>query len=134
MRWFDNSSMATEQEHLRQAEHNEQFLTTFDLPITPYLDWAATVIFYAALHYIRALAARHHFRSISTYGEMDKLFDRLALFRRNAWVYEDYRQLKDDSRAARYDMRMFSPQEVVELRDEELHRIREFVRGQLATA
>ncbi|MCZ6479114.1 MAG: hypothetical protein O6929_01720 [candidate division NC10 bacterium] len=124
--------MATEREHLRQAEHNEDFVGTFDLTRTPYLDWAATVIFYAALHYIRALAARHRIRNISRYAEMDNLFDRLMVFRRNPGVYEDYRQLKDDSRAARYDMRRFSPEEVMGLRDEELRRINQFVRTQLA--
>jgi len=124
--------MATEREHLHQAQHNEQFLATFYLPTTSYLDWAVTVIFYAALHYIRALAARHLFTNISRYGELDKLFNRLPLFRNNSWVYIDYRQLKDDSRAARYDMRAFSSQEVTALRDEELTRIRQFVLAQLA--
>ena len=124
--------MATEREHLRQAEHNEDFVGTFDLTRTPYLDWAVTVIFYAALHYIRALAARYHFRNISRYGELDRVFERFVVFRRNPGVYEDYRQLKDDSRAARYDMRRFSPEEVIALRDEELRRINQFVRTQLA--
>ena len=82
--------MATEQAHLRQAQHNEQFLTTFDPAITPYLDWAVTVIFYAALHYIRT-----------------------------------------NSRAARYDMGVFSSQDVAGLRDEELLRIRQFVLAHL---
>ena len=123
--------MATEQAHLRQAQHNEQFLTTFDPAITPYLDWAVTVIFYAALHYIRALAARHQFMNISRYGELDRVFERLPVFRHNRAVYVDYRQLKDDSRAARYDMGVFSSQEVAGLRDEELLRIRQFVLAHL---
>lgn len=119
--------MATEPEHLQQAQHNEQFLTTFELATTPYLDWAVSVIFYAALHYIRALAARHHLTNISTYGDMDQAFARLTVFRKNPAIYPDYRQLKDDSRAARYDMARFTPREVVDLRDQELHRIRGFV-------
>lgn len=123
--------MATEQAHLQQAVHNEQFLATFDLVITPYLDWAVTVIFYAALHYIRAVAARYLFSNISTYGELDRMFERLQILRQNSGIYVDYRQLKDDSRVARYDMRKFSPQEVRDLRDEELSRIRQFVLSQL---
>jgi hypothetical protein len=95
------------------------------------LDWAVTVIFYAALHYIRALAARHHFTNISSYGDIDRLFERLRVFRMNPAIYIDYRQLKDDSRAARYDLRGFVPDEVEDLRVEELRRIREFVLGSL---
>lgn len=123
--------MATERAHLGQGAHNDQFLTTFDLATTPYLDWAVTVIFYAALHYIRALAARYLFANISTYGELDRIFERLDVFRRYPDIYGDYRQLKDDSRAARYDMRKFSSPEVGGLRDEELRRIREFVLARL---
>lgn len=123
--------MATELAHLRQAQHNEQFLATFDLAITPYLDWAVTVIFYAALHYIRALAAKHQFMNISRYGDLDRVFERVPVFRRNPELYVDYRQLKDDSRATRYDMRAFSFEEVGDLRDEELYRIRQFVLAQL---
>lgn len=123
--------MATKEAHLQQAEHNERFLGTFDISISPHLDWAITVIFYAALHYIRALAAKHLFTNISRYGDLDRVFDRVSIFKRNGWIYADYRQLKDDSRAARYDMVKFSPREVEEFRDEELRRIREFVRANL---
>lgn len=123
--------MATEQAHLRQAQHNEIFLGEFDLGNTPYLDWAVTVLFYAALHYIRALAARHHFTNISNYADLDRVFERVPVFRRSPELYVDYRQLKDDSRAARYDVRQFLPQEVTELRDDELRRIRVFVLAQL---
>jgi hypothetical protein len=123
--------MATEEIHLRQAKHNEQFLDTFDLSTTPYLDWVVTVIFYAALHYIRALAARHHFGNVSSHADMDRIFSRVPVFRRQPDVYVDYRQLKDDSRAARYDARQFSPREVVELQDEEFQRIRVFVVARL---
>lgn len=93
-----------------------------------------TIIFYAALHYIRALAARHQFTNISSYADMDRVFEQVPVFRRNREIYVDYRQLKDDSRAARYDCRRFAPPEVADLRDEELARIRDFVRVQLAGA
>ena len=42
-------------------------------------------------------------------------------------MYEDYRQLKDDSRAARYDMWKPTIADVVDYRDGELRRLREFV-------
>ena len=123
--------MGTQEQHLGQARHNEGFLGTFDIDSTPYLDWAVTAIFYAALHYIRALGARSLFTNISSYADMDRVFSWLEVFRRNSGIYGDYRQLKDDSRAARYDMVCLSPPDVRELRDEELRRIREFVLANL---
>jgi len=65
--------------------------------------------------------------NIARYGDMDKAFDRLALMKRNSGIYDDYRQLKDDSRDARYNMSRPSPAKVVDFRDSELGRIREFV-------
>jgi hypothetical protein len=95
--------------------------------LTPYLDWAVTVIFYATLHYLRALFARHHVTNIARYGDMDKAFERLAVVRNEAGIYNDYRQLKDDSRDARYNMWRPTLVEVVDFRDGELDRIRSFV-------
>ncbi len=45
--------MATAEEHRRQAIHNETFLATIDVELYP--DWAATVIFYAAVHRVQTL-------------------------------------------------------------------------------
>ncbi len=118
--------MATKDEHLRKAEHNERFVAQFEIGSTPFLDWVITGIFYAALHYIRALAAQSSI-AISSYAEMDKLFDRHGLLKRNRDVFYDYRQLKDDSRAARYDVKQFKANEVRGLLEEEFQRIRAFV-------
>jgi hypothetical protein len=119
--------VATVREHIAQARHNEAFLGTLDLRSSPYLDWAITVIFYAALHYLRAIFARNLITNIARYGDMDKAFERLAVMKRNPGIYDDYRQLKDDSREARYNMWRPGPAEVIEFRDGELSRIREFV-------
>ena len=123
--------MPTQDQHLNKAQHNERFFASFDIDITPYLDWVITGIFYAGLHYIRALAAKHRLTNISSYGEMDKLFSRLSVFRNNPSIYSDYRQLKDDSRAARYEMDRLSSRDVVELRDVEFNRIKSFVLSNL---
>jgi hypothetical protein len=119
--------MASVAEHLEQARHNEAFLGSLDLQSTPYLDWAVTIIFYAALHYLRALFADNLITNISRYGDMDKAFDRLALLKKNPTVYNDYRQLKDDSRDTRYNMWRPASADVVDFRDGELRRIRDFV-------
>ena len=125
--------MASVAAHRAQAQHNEAFLGSLDLRTTPYLDWAVTIIFYAALHYLRALFAHNLITNIARYGDMDKAFDRLALLKRNPNVYNDYRQLKDDSRDARYNMWRPTTADVHEFRDGELRRIRDFVLAHVST-
>lgn len=119
--------MPSTKQHLAKARHNEAFLATFDLADPKYLDWAVTAIFYAAHHYLRALMSKNNYTNISRYGDMDRAFERLAILKRNPQIHEAYRQLKDDSRAARYDMWECRPPDVVDLRDEELKTIRDFV-------
>lgn len=123
--------MPTKEEHLRQAQHNEAFLGTFDLATTRFLDWAVTAAFYTALHYLRSLMSRYYYTTVSSYGDMDKAFDRIAILKRDPGIYDDYRTLKDDSWAARYNMWRPSPADVVDLRDNEMQRVKAFVLGNL---
>jgi len=71
--------------------------------------------------------AKFNYMNVASYGDMDKAFDRIALLKRNAHVYDDYRSLKDDSWAARYNMWRSTLAEVVDSRDNEFARIRAFV-------
>ena len=48
--------MATESDHLKQADHNQRFLGEIDSNKFP--DWAATVAFYTAVHLAQALLKR----------------------------------------------------------------------------
>jgi hypothetical protein len=118
--------VATQQQHLEKAYHNESFFNYFDLDTTPFLDWVITGIFYSALHYIRAIASNYKFENISSYGDIDKLFNVLSIFKQTPSIYYDYRQLKDDSRTARYEMTNFTKEEVQDLRDQEFARIKSF--------
>ena len=117
--------MRTKQ-HLDKAQHNEDFFNHFDLDTTPYLDWIITGIFYSALHYIRAVASKHNFENIASYGDLDNLFNRLSILKRSPPIYQDYRQLKDDSREARYEVIKLNKNDVQELRDQEFTRIKTF--------
>jgi len=118
--------VATKQQHLKKAQNNERFFNHFDLDKTPFLDWVVTGIFYSALHYIRAIASMHNFENIASYGEIDNLFNRLSILKLNPTIYDDYRQLKDDSRDARYEMVEFTKAEVQDLRDQEFVQIKSF--------
>jgi len=118
--------MATKEEYLKKAEHNERFFNEFDTSTTPYLDWVVTGIFYSAIHYIKAVAAKHGFTNISSYGEMDNVFNRVHVFRMRRDIWVDYRQLKDDSRTARYDTSLIPTTEVISLKDKEFENIKAF--------
>ena len=70
------------------------------------LDWALMALFYSALHYIEAFLAQsnihcsnHTFRERQILNLMPDL-------------YEPYNDLKNDSMEARYQMRIFSADEI----------------------
>ncbi|MDL1970998.1 MAG: HEPN domain-containing protein [Candidatus Desulfofervidaceae bacterium] len=120
--------MATVQEHLKKAEHNEKFFVCLlSDKSDPFLDWVITGMFYSALHYIRALAAQHGFKNVSSYAQIDRLFSTLTMFKHNKKVYISYRRLKDFSRNARYEMEDFTRKEVEELEKEDFQNIKTFV-------
>lgn len=66
--WGLFSEMPTKEQHLHQAQHNEAFLAVFDLARSPFLDWAVTAAFYAALHYLRALMSKLNYTNIAPDG------------------------------------------------------------------
>jgi hypothetical protein len=88
-------------QHLEKAVHNEDFVKEIN---NPYWDWATTTSFYAALHYIEAFFARKTPPVHSRNHEVrDDNVHRDPTLRK---IYDDYRQLKDDSHDARYDARL----------------------------
>lgn len=123
--------MASKAQHLQKAEHNESFFGQFPVATTPFIDWVVTGIFYAALHYLRAVASKYGFTNVSSYADMDQLFAQLVPLRRRADIWTDYRHLKDDSRDARYEMRRFQTHEVLDLQSNHFSRIRKFARREL---
>ncbi len=75
--------------------------------------------------------AKHRYTNVSNYGDVDVAFNRIDILKRNPPIYDAYRNLKDESWAARYNMWVPRPPDVVDLRDNELQRIRDFVRANL---
>ncbi|MCI0455212.1 MAG: hypothetical protein L0Y68_09495 [Candidatus Dadabacteria bacterium] len=94
-------------EHKQKAEHNERFANSLALNSTPYLDWVVTGLFYSAIHYIDAYLA--NFQGIHPYSHEDR-DDKVLRYLRK--INRDYRELKDDSKNARYNMRNFSVDEI----------------------
>jgi hypothetical protein len=104
--------MATAGEHKLKALHNEQFLDLHNLGDGLFVDWAVTVLFYCALHWMRALAAQEG-HQIKGYKDEEGVFIGTGVF--TAEAYDFYRQLKDDSRDARYEMKPFSESDFEDL-------------------
>ena len=101
--------MPSQKDHINKARHNEQFLSSFDIDTTPFLDWVVNGVFYSALHYLDCYLAnkgkhpgehRERIRLIWNEPYLGKPFFRL------------YRPLKDDSEEGRYNMRAFTPDEI----------------------
>jgi hypothetical protein len=101
--------MPSQKDHINKARHNEQFLSSFDIDTTPFLDWVVNGVFYSALHYLDCYLAnkgkhpgehRERIRLIWNEPYLGKPFFRL------------YRPLKDDSEEGRYSVRVFVPEEI----------------------
>ncbi len=54
---FTRGPMGTKEGHLAKARSNEESLASLNLDNSRFLDWAITVMFYAALHYVDAFLA-----------------------------------------------------------------------------
>jgi hypothetical protein len=90
--------MPGESVHQQQAVHNRNFFTEFRLAQSDYTDWAATVLFYTALHLVEAFLASRGEHS-PDHRQRDQNFVRFAELRP---LYSPYRELKHHSQRARY--------------------------------
>ena len=93
--------MPARDDHLAVARHNEELFSRLieDYQDT-YADWAVTVLFYAAVHYGRALLAHHGCPTITSHGTFGAEFHQLTQNRR---LYGMYRWLKDESEHAVFE-------------------------------
>ena len=102
--------MATPLEHRSKALHNEELLGVHKLAEGKFAGWAITILFYSALHWMRALAAQEGFQIRRYSGnESEKLaLQQIPLFHRSPEPFKWYRWLKHASQEARYEMTQFS--------------------------
>jgi len=87
--------VATKDEHLAKAGHNEKFVAAI---VDPFWDWAITGIFYAALHYLMAFLATKGDHP-GTHQVRNSHIHRDATLKP---IYVDYRELQNESEDARY--------------------------------
>jgi hypothetical protein len=82
--------------HLNQARHNFAFFQSFDKALYP--DWAVTLLFYTALHYVDAFLATK-LMIPGSHVERDKCLRMVSQLKP---LYYDYCHLKNSSHNARY--------------------------------
>lgn len=92
--------------HIKQAEHNRSFLTCIEREFNAdFFDWKITVIFYEALHLLKAYGESKRINIGNSHIEINrnihfKYGNKLKL---NQQTYKSYIRLYQYSRTARYD-------------------------------
>jgi hypothetical protein len=95
------------QQHIDQATHNQKFHDTIDCNFDgQFHDWKITVLFYVAIHYLKALASSRNIDIGETHYEIeqsvnpDRQNSKMKITR-GAW--REYKNLFNYSRTARYE-------------------------------
>lgn len=102
----------TVSEYIQQAAHNLEFATYIRNTKIDCLDWCATSLFYAAVHYVNAylkhsnipIPRRHSSPDPKQPGRSNIVQQHPVL----AAIYDPYRNLDDESRDARYELKQVS--------------------------
>ncbi len=100
-------------EHLEKARHNLAFLDSINLTDDDFADWAIVALFYAALHFVRAVLhdqQRDHGTTHSrTQSAVQEVFPEVAA--------QSYERLYSRSRLVRYEVLKASLLDFQRLRD-----------------
>jgi hypothetical protein len=121
----------TTDEHLVQAERNEQLSHTLELHDPA---WAVTMLFYAAVHYLEA-----YFDAMPTRAGFERHYEQhvsrhRAVRQRLPSLQRHYQTLYDESIEARYKYTLFTPDDVVALRDNQFAAIKSQVLRRIEAA
>ncbi len=119
-------------EYLQQAAHNLSLATEIRNNKSEYLDWAATCLFYAAVHYLNAyfvklnidIPRRHTTSDPNKPGRTDIVRQDPIL---SSTIYSPYRHLIDESRDARHELMKISVADYDGFLLPQLEKIRRFV-------
>lgn len=120
--------MPTTEQHLAQAATNERLALAWEATDP---EWAATALFYAALHYVDAFfyldgQINQNPDSFRSHSIRDS-----EVARRLNPVFAAYKRLSDVSREARYDCIPFNTGRVQRLRESSLFPIKRHVETEL---
>ena len=100
----------TAADYVQQAAHNLELATYLRKNRSDCLDWAATCLFYAAVHYVNAYLRKSNIQIPRRHrgSEKAKTEGRLNIIQQDQTlrhVYINYRHLDDESRDARYELK-----------------------------
>jgi len=98
-------------EHREKAVSNEEF-AEFVLSSGDYLDWVVTGIFYSALHYVDGYLATFNIHPRSHSDTSFATGRDTYVNRHLRQIYLSYRDLKQDSIEARYNMQNFTESQI----------------------
>ena len=112
--------------HLNFANRNDQFSQDL-VSEQRHLDWAVTVMFYAAVHYVETYFAMNNLHDTSHIGREGTIHRDRKLRR----IYAAYRELKDDSVKTRYECHIFPAKEIVSRIQPNLLAIKNHISGLL---
>jgi hypothetical protein len=93
----------TKNEHLDKAKANERFAASLDMSDPVHAEWDLTVIFYVAVHIVQA-----YFSTLGlSYTTHTNRASAIYKDKKIRGVYDDYRELENMSREARYECSHF---------------------------
>jgi hypothetical protein len=95
-------------EHLKKAQNNESLAGALNITVSHCAEWAVTMLFYSALHYVDSFLAGKETHPLNHDSRDSEIENNGTL----TGIYKDYRRLKDMSRAARYEIPDYSELDV----------------------
>ena len=116
--------------YIQQAVQNTELATHLRQDKTQYLDWAATCLFYAAVHYVNAYLAKAGKAIPRRHKTQGNLMGRSNIVQSDPalkTIYLAYRHLDDESRDARYELMRPTPENYDAYLVPQLDRIKGFV-------
>ncbi len=123
-------------QYLQKAAHNLAFAQYIRVNKSDCLDWAATCLFYAAVHYVNAylvkskqpIPRRHTNRDPSNPGRTNIVQQDPHLCK----IYRPYRHLDDESRDARYELKPISTSDYDSFLLPQINKIKDFIESRVA--
>jgi hypothetical protein len=101
--------LPTNADHKAKAAHNEDFVKEID---NPFFDWKICGMFYVAVHYVDAYLAKVFSFHPSSHAVRTGAVQRDAKLKP---IFDDYRELLNESRTARYEFIPFGLGDVARL-------------------
>lgn len=121
-------------EYVAQAARNSAFAADIRKNQGRYLDWAATCLFYAAVHYVNAYFVKSKIAIPRRHRGDSKNPGRTNIVQQDPslkTIYVPYRHLDDESRDARYELKVISDTDYDNFLLPQLEQIQKFITSEL---